>query len=462
MLGFITWLRASGNMRANAVVASVESALVAKDARLHPDEVELLARTGSKGWGRKLAQAGIGRADEIGEAMAYYQSKYPGKILPKPLKRGLADGLVQHVNEYTAAKYNGDSKAWKLGHLINVLHPKAKEQWQADLFGYLVAKEYGDVEIPMSLGMLRARRDLMGLPVSERRVVLGTQLFRDAGMTWEALAGWLQGPMDAKAWEAIIPNMGYMALLRNLRNFDEAGVCSDMSGLVIRKLADPEQVKRSKQFPFRFLAAYRAAPSLRWASALSAALNASLTNIPTLPGRTLVLVDTSGSMNMTFSEHSEMKRWDAAALFGIALGLRNPGTDVVSYSNNARVFGVRKGADVLGELTRWGQEGYNLNGGTNTFGVLQQLYRGHDRVIILTDEQVNYGGPYGHNMDSVVPANQHVFTFNLAGYQFGHAPTGTYRHSFGGLTDACFPLISQIEQGVAGQWPWEQADRCSS
>jgi hypothetical protein len=48
-----------------------------------------------------------------------------------------------------------------------------------------------------------------------------------AGVTWEALAGWLQGPMDKAAWEAIIPSMGVMALARNLRNFDEAGVSDD-------------------------------------------------------------------------------------------------------------------------------------------------------------------------------------------------------------------------------------------
>src|SRR5690606_7218412 len=118
----------------------------------------------------------------------------------------------------------------------------------------------------------------------------------DAGMTWEALAGWLQGPMDARAWEAVIPAMGYMALLRNLRNFDEAGVGDAVAQTVAARLADAEQVRRSRQFPFRFLAAYRAARSLRWAYPLERALGHSLANVPALPGRTLILVDRSGSM----------------------------------------------------------------------------------------------------------------------------------------------------------------------
>lgn len=471
MLDFLTWLRASGNMRSSAVVGSVEAAIVAKGFT-ETNEVKARALAQQAGWGRKLAKAGIGRADEIGEAIAYFFSKYPGQQIPKPLKRAWADAMVKHFNEYTAAKYGSanSGKEFTPDRLINLLHPKPSAPWQADLFGYLVARKYGEVEIPESLVKLATRKQLMDLPVSERRALLShayvTQMFKAAGMTWEALAGWLQGPMDAKAWEAIIPNMGYMALLRNLRNFDEAGVSQGVANHVAAQLMDPVQVKRSKQFPFRFLAAYRAAPNLRWASALSAALNASLTNIPVLTGRTLIMVDTSGSMNHTFSEHSEMKRWDAAALFGIALGLRSPGVDVVSFSNDGKVFGVRKGADVLSELTRWGKEGYNLNGGTNTFGVLQRAYRGHDRVIILTDEQVNMGSvgrfsyPYGghSSLGQIVPADKHVFTYNLAGYAQGHAPTGAFRHSFGGLTDACFPMIDMIERAQAGRWPWQQAD----
>ena len=458
MLDFITWLRASGNMRANAVVASVESCLVAKDM---PEP----AVPGEPGLARKLAQAGIGRADEVGEALAYYSSKYGRKNPPKPLKRGLADALVKHLNEYAAAKYNGQGKAWSLGNLIQWVHPAPGDFAQDALFKYLVAKDYEpDTEIPVALQKLVKRSLLMKMPVDSRRGVLtatdGAQWLKDAGMTWEALAGWLQGPMDKAAWEAIIPSMGYMALLRNLRNFDEAKVSADVAAQVSIKLSDPGQVARSKQFPFRFLAAYRAAPSLRWASALSAALDMSLGNIPALGGKTLVLVDTSGSMAHAFSEHSEMKRWDAAALFGIALGLAGNQVDVWSYSDKWKQFHLRKGADTLGELKRWGDDGYNIGSGTNTFGALKAtITPEHNRVIILTDEQHNWSSGvdyYGRHpsMDQIVGPNRHVFSFNLAGYAHGHAPTSKFHHSFGGLTDACFPLIAQIEQAHSGNWPW--------
>jgi hypothetical protein len=297
----------------------------------------------------------------------------------------------------------------------------------------------------------------MALPKERRRDALNSDTLKNAGMTWEQVAGWLQGPMDAQAWQAIIPNMGYFALLRNLRNFDQAGIDAKTAAYVMGRLCDEQAVAKSKIFPFRFLAAHRNAPHSRWGGPLSMALDMSLKNIPTLPGRTLVLVDTSGSMDVPFSEHSEMKRWDAAALFGIALAKAGNQVDLYSYASGygkwLMQFKTTKGADVLAEMQAWQRLGYNIGGGTPTAQAVQATYSGHDRVVILTDEQANYSG--FRSVDAPVPADKHFYTFNLAGYRQGHAPTGKFRHSFGGLTDACFPLMSMIEEGTAGRWPWE-------
>jgi hypothetical protein len=452
MFGFIGWLRNTGNMRTAAVVASVEAALVLKNVPL----VQVAA--GDQGWSRKLAKAGLGRADEVGEAVAYYFSKYPNTQIPKPLKRGWADAMTELFNEYTAMKYgNSDKKEFTPDRLLNLLHPVAKAPWQSDLFGYLVARKYGEVTIPASLKTLVARDNLMALPKERRRDALNSDTLKNAGMTWEQVAGWLQGPMDAQAWQAIIPNMGYFALLRNLRNFDQAGIDAKTAAYVMGRLCDEQAVAKSKIFPFRFLAAHRNAPHSRWGGPLSMALDMSLKNIPTLPGRTLVLVDTSGSMDVPFSEHSEMKRWDAAALFGIALAKAGNQVDLYSYASGygkwLMQFKTTKGADVLAEMQAWQRLGYNIGGGTPTAQAVQATYSGHDRVVILTDEQANYSG--FRSVDAPVPADKHFYTFNLAGYRQGHAPTGKFRHSFGGLTDACFPLMSMIEEGTAGRWPWE-------
>src|SRR5690606_37108135 len=127
--------------------------------------------------------------------------------------------------------------------------------------------------------------------------LLDPEALRRAGMTWEDVLSLVGSRVDkARLWEALIPSMGYMALLRNLRNFDQAGVSDEIAGQVAARLADPQEVVRSRQFPFRFLAAHRNVPSLRWGYALEKALQHSLAAVPELPGRTLILVDRSGSM----------------------------------------------------------------------------------------------------------------------------------------------------------------------
>ncbi|GGP65218.1 TROVE domain-containing protein [Saccharothrix coeruleofusca] len=144
-----------------------------------------------------------------------------------------------------------------------------------------------------------------------------------------------------------------MALLRNLRNFDQAGVSDAVAAEVAARLADPARVQRSRQLPMRFLSAHRAVPSLRWAWALERAIDHSLPNVPALGGRTLILVDTSGSMDSRFSRDGSLMRWDAAAVFGIALGLRCEHGEVVSFSDSTRPFDVAKGESLLRAVRRW-------------------------------------------------------------------------------------------------------------
>jgi len=69
----------------------------------------------------------------------------------------------------------------------------------------------------------------------------------------------------AHTWETLIGNgkLGYMALLRNLRNILEADVSAEAMTQVCATLANRAAVARSKQLPFRFLAAFREVTAAR-------------------------------------------------------------------------------------------------------------------------------------------------------------------------------------------------------
>lgn len=441
---FLRWLRTDANLRSASLVGAVEFAHARLDADL-------------AGLSRQVVDSVLQRADEPGELLACWTSRY-GRAIPKPVKRGVADAVKRLYTQRSLLKWDSEARGFRFGDVLNLTHPTADTEEQAQLFVHALDLRHGHVEaIPAALTILGAHAALREHATTAPEVLVQTDTLRQAGFTWEAALSLAGSRVPKKdLWEALIPTMGYMALLRNLRNFDEASVSDQVADLVSRRLADPVEVAKSRQMPMRFLSAYRVVPSLRWAWALERAITLSLANIPTLGGRTLILVDTSASMNSGFSKDGSLMRWDAAAVFGIALGLRCEHADVVSFSNGyhggegSKVFDLRSGESLLRAVERWQSGGFFINGGTDTVGAVQCHRRPgfHDRVVILTDEQHSYG-----DVGRVVPANLPLYTWNLAGYQHGHAASGTAnRHTFGGLTDQAFRMIPLLESGRNADW----------
>ncbi|MGW1022663.1 TROVE domain-containing protein [Streptomyces sp. NPDC002577] len=439
------WLRGEGNMRTASLVGAAEYVKARLDAGATHGPAN-----------RQVVASVLQRPDEPGELLAYWTATH-GRNVPKPVKRGVADAVRRLYGGKSLLKYDTVSKGYRFGDILNLVHaaPDPDKPWQGELFQYaLDRRHHPDTAVPpASSRVLTAHRELMSLPVAERRAVVtgpgGVGRLAEAGITWEALAGWLQGPMDKAAWEAVIPSMGAMALVRNLRNFDEAGVSDEVAAQVAIEISDPEAVARSRQFPFRYLAAYRHAPSLRWAYPLEKALGHSLANVPALPGRTLILVDRSGSMFFSrMSDRSELSRADAAAVFGAALAMRAAHADLVEFGTGSAQVPFRKGESVLKVLGRFGDLG-----GTNTTEAVRRHYRRHDRVLIVTDEQATYHG--AGDPTEQVPAHVPVYTWNLAGYRAGHGASGTgNRHVFGGLSDAAFRMVPLLEASRDARWPW--------
>lgn len=459
MVQMIRWLRGTANMRSAALVAAAETVKARKDA-------------GLAGCSRQAVDAALQRADEPGELLAYWTAKY-GRAIPQPVKRGIGDAVRRLYSERALLKYDTDSRGFRFGDVLELAHPspEAGKPWQGDLFRHAIDRRHGrGDDVPESLRVLAARRDLMSLSPAGRREMLATpDVLANAGMTWEALAGWLQGPMDAQAWEAVIPTMGVFALVRNLRNFDEAGVSDEVAEQVSKKIADPQVVARSRMLPFRFWAAYKHAPSLRWAHALEKALGHSLANVPALGGRTLILVDRSPSMFPGFffstPNRSDISLAEQAAVFGSALALRAANPTLVEFGGQSRRIDVPKGGSVLRLIQQ-----YKQIDGTDIPSAIKAHFAGHDRVVVVTDEQtrpgwlpsnmVRHGGMRETLIDDLVPRHVPVYMWNMAGYKPGAMPSGgSNRHTFGGLSDAAFGLVPLLEAGRDGAWPWEVAAR---
>lgn len=447
---FVPYLRGEMNMRSAAIVMAAESALARRGGTDREPTISV----------RTMVASAMLRADEPAEFIAYWKARTGKATLPGGVQRGVGDAAARLFTERAALKYDGANAQWRMADVVALAKPTPAGPWQADLFDYLADRRWkrDTVRVTERLSTLSAYRAAMAMPEGERRAwfLADPDRLKAAGMTWEQLSS--LGPMDAAAWTAIIPHMGLMALCRNLRNFDETGVSDAVAERVAARLADPEQVRRSRQFPYRFLSAYRAAPSLRWGHALEQALTASTANIPVLPGRTLVLVDTSGSMGSRVSGKSQVRHVDVGALFGTALAARGCDVDLVGFANGVFRHPLTAGGAVLRQAETFCERVGEVGHGTETVAALRATYDGHDRVVIVSDMQAfaypGRGG--GMPVSDAIPAEVPMFGINTSGYGKASIDTGRpSRYEVGGFSDALFRMVGLLSRNRSVGWPWE-------
>jgi hypothetical protein len=404
--------------------------------------------------GRSVVRRVLQRADEPAEMLSYWIATH-GRNVPMPVKRGVADAVRVLYTERAALRYDGLSRQMRMADVIELVHPQPKDDAQSTLFRYLLDRRHHDDAVAdrSTLPMLAAAGALGAIAVDDRRVALrerGAAALAAAGVSWERLAGWLPGGMDAEAWEAVIPSMGVMALVRNLRNFDEAGIAEASVEMVIAKITDAAEVKKARLFPYQVWAAYREAPSDNWKRALGKTLELTLANIPPLDG-TLVVIDTSGSMQAAVSNRSKLQRVEVAAVMAMATAKRARDVDVVIFGErNAQVKGLR-GASVLAGVSKVvgavGSVGHATYGHTAIAANFDQ--KRHRRVVMFTDDQQHDSGRV--RLDHV-PL---IYTFNLAGYRPSSLATGERgRYTLGGFSDATFTVMTVLEAGTNAGWPF--------
>lgn len=444
---FVPYLRDTMNMRSASIVLAAET-VHAKLTRPVP---------ASTIRNRDIISSAIRRADEPAELLGYWMSEYR-KNLPKPVKRGLADAVQRVYNERSLIKYDGGDKPIRFADVIDLVHPEAKAPWQGSLYKYaLDSRHKRETPLPGDLPTIGLNRLAMGMGDEAFREAFSATFADHSGLTWEQASS-KYGKLDARFWEAMIPNMGIFAIVRNLRNFDDAGIGKEAQDLVRAKLTDAMVIAKSRMFPLRFFQAFVATKSLTYARELETAIDYATGNVPALPGKTLILVDISASMDQPLSAKSDVTRLAPASIFGAALAIRAEKPTLVAFTDRNVEIHVRKNQSVL--VTTQEIVTSLPHAGTQTWQTVSQHFKGHDRVIILTDEQADPSSPWARDYtdrdpSSIVPETVPMYTFNLAGYRAGHAPSGKRnRYTFGGLSDAAFTAIELLEKGSDQDWPF--------
>lgn len=406
----------------------------------------------------RLTERVIQRVDELTEILAYYQlvnnrigTKKLGK-LSNQLQKGIANAFNK-FDRYQFGKWSRDTEI-KIRDVLFLSHPKPKDEEQKRIFKKIVD---GTLETPY---------------------------------TWETRlseAG-QNGESKKEVWEELIESrkVGYMALMRNLRNIIQAEVSDEHITMVCNYLSNETAVLNSKQLPFRYVSAYRMlttgkAPTIsfdRWddrdytyreytnsvvddprlgqiLQALEVAINISVQNIPMFDHNENVLIatDVSGSMCQPVSERSVINYYDIGAILAMMIhkkvtksvtGLFGDHFETLAFPKD----NILQNAQQIYELE--GKVGYSTHG----YKVIEYANNSNykfDRIMIFTDTQM-YGGSLQQewNIYKTSNPNAKLYIFDINGY--GISPL-TLRDNnvylIAGWNEAVFKILESLDDGYS-------------
>ncbi|MDQ7826103.1 MAG: TROVE domain-containing protein [Candidatus Eremiobacteraeota bacterium] len=352
----------------------------------------------------------IQRADELGEFLALYWNEGK-KPLSKQVKKGLALAFPR-FDAYQLAKYNRGGLV-TLRDVMFLVHPKPRNDEQAEIWKRLAGKTL------------------------------------EAPDTWEVNLS--AGKDKKESWERLLreKKLGAMALLRNLRNMLEAKVDEELVKDAL------EHIHGERVLPFRFVSAARHAP--QWEGSIEKAMLRSLEGAEKLPGKTILIVDVSGSMYYgRVSAHSEMDRAKVACALAVLVRelCEKPVIYATAGDDGRRVHATervpeRRGfslSDAIYSLTK------PLGGGgiflKQVMDYVYEKEKDADRIIVITDEQ-DCGIAKGDEPAGARAFGRRNYLINVASYKNGIA-YGTWHH-IDGWSDAVLRYIGEFEKLPLGE-----------
>lgn len=457
------------------------------------------AHPATRGFVARYGTAILRRADEIRQVFAAFRHLFQGQdgrhkgSLPHGLRKALAAALAE-ATPYELLKYDGSDRPTFADVLKMVGGSRKLRKFGSEagwplskpMFQYLVNGVITD-DAPEILH----RRQAFFQNTDTSAVT--TADIEAAGLTWENVVSHLGASREV--WELVIPVMGEMALTRNLRNFEQAGIGpAAWERVEASLLRDGDSV----QLPFRFFSAAREVETGEARRIVGLALDRSCARLPDLPGVTVALADNSGSaVGCAVSSRGSLRVADAGnmleavlarrlgsrALIGVFgdVGIWVPFApedgclaikariDAVAQTEDRRTNGALGIPDFVNAKGWGGAQGVGGSTETGLWFLLKDLIDREihaDRIVLLSDlccytqGDVNCGydlkkylGSSRATIQSLldlyrlrVNPTVKVYSINLAGYgQSQVRPEGKGVHLLSGWSEKLFGLIRELE-----------------
>ncbi|MGD9647347.1 MAG: TROVE domain-containing protein, partial [Pirellulales bacterium] len=394
-----------------------------------------------------------------------------GQFGPKGLSASLQRAFQRWLNRASVEKLLSASIGSdpSLRDVLRLARPTPVDNARRALFGWLTDKPHDKwapatkADLPRQVQALAAYR---AAETAERQVAI----LRELNVRWDLLADAARGPAT---WKAIARQMGPQALRMNLNTLLRHDVFAgsdgaELTAYVAGRLTNVDDIRRSRQFPYQFLAAYmNASDEVPRAikSALQQAAEIACGNVPALPGPVVIGLDVSGSMQSAVTGRrgrgatSKLRCVDVAALFAAAILRRNPDSVVVPFDDRAHDARVDPEDTILSLAERLARFG---GGGTNCALPLEKANREmagrRFAGCVLVSDQESWIGAGRYGSTAVMTAWQQfvrnqvrlqprgfdgprLVCIDIQPYATTQAPERSDILNVGGFSDAVFQVV---------------------
>ena len=420
---------------------------------------------------RDLFRQVFGRVVDNGRVLrTLFQMVRSGQFGRKSLSYSLQRAFQRWLNEASvnrllAASIGNDPS---LRDILRMARPTPIDNARRALFGWLTDKEVAKWA-PATVDDLPAEVRLLDAYRKSESADEQASMLTGARLRWDLLADAARG---STTWKAIARQMGPQALRMNLNTLLRHDVLSDrgMVDFVAAKIADAEEIRGSRQFPYQYLAAYLNADDglpQKIKAALCEAAEIACGNVPELPGPVVIGLDVSGSMQSPVTGHrgrgatSKVRCVDVAALFAAAILRRNPDSVVIPFDDKPYRAQVDPQDSILSlsaRLAKYGGGGTNcslpLSEATSTFG--NRRFAG----CVLVSDMESWIGAGRHGSTATMTAWQDfvknqvrlhgsdagpkLVCIDLQPYTTTQAPDRSDILNVGGFSDAVFSVVASF------------------
>jgi 60 kDa SS-A/Ro ribonucleoprotein len=351
-------------------------------------------------------------------------------------------------------------EAPSLADIIKMVHPRPADPARAALYAYFIGKPHDASLLPESILTYEAFK-------------ADPTLFADVpNVPIELLSGM---NLSTARWKQVAERISWQSLRMGLNTLARRGVLEDsaLAAKLAKKLADPEQVKRSRVLPYQLLVAFTNAgkdvPAVI-KDALQDAMEVATASVPVIDGKVWVLVDVSSSMHSPVTGHRKgattaVRCVDAAALVAACILRSNPQAGVIPFSTDVVPLEINRRDSVMTNARKLASL---PAGGTNCSAPLAHLnVKGEkaDLLVFVSDNEswIDSPRPYGSQTTGVVAEwtkfkqrnpKAKMVCIDLQPYTTTQAPDRPDVMNVGGFSDSVFELIAGFLRGAGQAEHW--------